>query len=193
MIKAQFIPAILLTLTFVVLTGIIFPVLIWAISSVSFPYQAKGSFIEKDNKIIASERIGQNFTLPEYFHPRPSAAGSGYDSNSSGGTNLGPTSKKLYDGISALAKEYREKNGLSPDTKIPVDAVTRSASGLDPHISPANAILQANRIAKARGVKPEDILNLINANTEERFLGIFGERRLNVLKLNLQLSTLTKS
>src|SRR5579862_2232754 len=153
-------PAIMLTLFFIVAMGIAFPVLIWGISKVAFPHQAGGSLI-KDGKgnVIGSEIIGQNFTKPEYFHPRPSAAGNGYDAANSSGTNLGPTSDKLingihkktadgkddpgnFDGIVDLAKAYRDENGLAADAVLPADAVTRSASGLDPDISPANANLQ---------------------------------------------------
>lgn len=197
-------PAIMLVLAFVVVTGFIFPAVIWGIGQAVFPHQANGSLI-KDAKgnVVGSELIGQNFAKPEYFHPRPSAAGSGYDANNSSGTNLGPTSDKLingiaddpatkdtdetYLGIKQLAEQYRKENGLAADALLPADAVTRSGSGLDPHISPENAILQANRVAQARGMNVEDVKKLIEENTEGRFAGIYGDPRVNVLKLNLAL------
>ncbi|HXK20637.1 MAG TPA: K(+)-transporting ATPase subunit C [Polyangiaceae bacterium] len=200
-------PAIVLTAFFVVLTGLIFPGVVWAIGRVVFPSQAAGSLI-KDSKgtIVGSSLLGQNFTKPEYFHPRPSAAGNGYDAANSSGTNLGPTSDKLINGIKDdpatkdvdetylgfrdLAKAYREENGLAPDAVIPADAATRSASGLDPDISPANAELQVTRVAKARGIGQDRVRQAVAEHTSERFLGISGEPRVNVLELNLALDAL---
>lgn len=200
-------PAILLTVFFVVLTGLAFPVVVWAIGRVAFPTQAGGSLI-KDAKgnVIGSSLLGQTFTKPEYFHPRPSAAGAGYDAANSSGTNLGPTSDKLVNGIKDdpatkdvdetflgfrdLAKAYREENGLGADAVIPADAATRSASGLDPDISPANAELQVARVAKARGVGAERVRQVLADNTAGRTLGIFGEPRVNVLQLNLALDSM---
>lgn len=200
-------PAILLTLFFVVLTGIGFPVVVWAVGRVTFPDQASGSFI-KDAKgnVVGSSLLGQTFTKPEYFHPRPSAAGSGYDAANSSGTNLGPTSDKLvngikddpatkdvdetYPGFKDLAKAYREENGLAAAAVIPADAATRSASGLDPHISPANAELQVARVARARGLTADRVRQVLAANTAGRTVGIFGEPRVNVLELNLALDGL---
>ena len=200
-------PAILLTVFFVVLTGLAFPVVVWAVGRVAFPSQASGSLI-KDAKgnVVGSSLLGQTFTKPEYFHPRPSAAGAGYDAANSSGTNLGPTSDKLvngikddpatkdvdetYPGFGDLAKAYREENGLAPGTVIPADAATRSASGLDPDISPANAELQVARVAKARGVGEDRVRQLLARNTEGRTLGLFGEPRVNVLRLNLDLDGL---
>lgn len=209
MIKAQFLPAILLTLAFTILTGVVFPVIMWGVAQLGLSHQANGSLLFKGDKLIGSELIGQNFTSPRYFHPRPSAAGAGYDPLSSSGTNLGPTSKKLFDGIqddpstkdvdesyqgvSALAKTYREENGLSSGEQLPADSVTRSASGLDPHISPRNAQLQLNRVARERGIDPGSVQRLIEQNTESRFLGIFGEPRVNVLLLNLALDNTRSS
>lgn len=203
MIKAQIYPAIAVTLLYTLLTGLLFPLAIWAIAQVAFPYQANGSFVEKDGKIVGSELIGQNFAAARYFHPRPSAAGSGYDAMSSSGTNLGPTSKKLFSGIANdpstpdvdesyagvgdLAKAYRQENNLPTSTMLPVDAVTRSASGLDPHITPQNARLQAARVAREQNLDLAKVMALIDSNTEDRFLGLFGEPRVNVLKLNLAL------
>jgi len=200
-------PAIVLTLFFVVLTGLAFPGVVWAIGKVAFPSQAGGSLI-KDAKgnVVGSALLGQNFTKPEYFHPRPSAAGAGYDAANSSGTNLGPTSDKLINGIKDdpatkdvdetylgfrdLAKGYREENGLAPDAEIPADAATRSASGLDPDISPANAELQVARVAKARGLGAERVRGAVADNTSGRFLGLIGEPRVNVLQLNLALDAL---
>ena len=187
-------------LVLTVLTGLIFPMLITAIAQAVFPYQAKGSLVTQGGKVVGSELIGQNFTAPGYFHPRPSAAGSGYDGANSSGTNLGPTSSKLikgieddpatkdtdesYSGIPQLAAAYRKENNLTSSTRLPADAVTRSASGLDPHISPANATLQAARVAKARGLGVDAVKQLVAQNTEGRQFGILGEPRVNVFGLN---------
>lgn len=208
MVKAQILPAVLLTLTITVLTGMIFPCLIWGFSQILFPYQANGSLIVVNGKTIGSELIGQQFNSPRYFTPRPSAAGRGYDPTSSGGTNLGPTSKKLilgladdpstansdesFQGITNLAEAYRTSNELPYTTLLPADAVTRSASGLDPHISLRNAELQTARVAKERGLQSKDVTYLIEQTTEPRFLGIFGEPRVNVVKLNLALDELQR-
>lgn len=187
-------PAIALTLVFVVLTGLLFPAAIWGVSQAAFPHQANGSMVVKDGKVVGSELIGQTFAGPTFFHPRPSAAGSGYDASNSSGTNLGPTNPKLlqgadgFDGVKQLAMAYRRDNGLAEDVKIPADAVTRSASGLDPHISPRNAGLQAIRVAKARGVSLDSIQKLVSECTEVPLLGVFGESRVHVLRLNLKLS-----
>lgn len=202
-------PSIALTLWFIVITGLGFPLLIWGVGQVIFPHQANGSLAtDAKGRVIGSELIGQMFTTPGYFHPRPSAAGSGYDAANSGGTNLGPTSDKLlngvpddpktrdvderFDGVNQLAEAYRKENGLSADAIVPVDAVTRSASGLDPDISPANARLQAARVAAARRMPKERIFALIADCEIPRFAGIFGERRLNVLTLNLKLDELDR-
>jgi K+-transporting ATPase ATPase C chain len=197
-------PAIVLTLLFVVFTGFGFPALMYGIGR-AFPQQADGSMVtDKSGKVVGSELIGQNFAKPEYFHPRPSAAGNGYDANNSGGTNLGPTSDKLingihkklpdgkddpgnFDGIVDLVKAYRKENNLADNTPVPADAVTRSASGLDPQISPANAAIQAPRVAAARHMSVDQVQKLVEVNTDPRFLGIFGDPAVNVLKLNLAL------
>ncbi len=187
-------PAIALTLVFVVLTGLLFPAAIWGVSQAAFPHQANGSMVVKDGKVVGSELIGQTFAGPTFFHPRPSAAGSGYDASNSSGTNLGPTNPKLlegadgFDGVKQLAMAYRRDNGLAEDVMIPADAVTRSASGLDPHISPRNAGLQAVRVAKTRGVSLDSIKKLVSECTEPPLLGVFGESRVHVLRLNLKLS-----
>ena len=198
-------PAIVLTLLFVVFTGFAFPGAMYVIGRIpGLKNQADGSLVTMNGVVIGSSLIGQSFTKPEYFHPRPSAAGSGYDANNSSGTNLGPTSDKLingihkklpngkddpgnFDGVVDLAKAYRAENGLPADAQVPSDAVTRSASGLDPAISPANAEIQAARVAKARHMSVDDVKKLIDENTDPRFLGLFGDPAVNVLKLNMAL------
>jgi potassium-transporting ATPase KdpC subunit len=186
-------PAIFSVLVLTLLTGCVFPLLLYAIARPLFPRQTTGSLIMRGGAVIGSELIGQEFTRPEYFQSRPSAAGSGYDGTSSGGTNLGPNNPKLKDGaadfagIRQLAEEYRKRNGLAPDAPIPVDAVTRSASGLDPHITPANAALQIPRVARARGVSEEAVRRLVANHTEGLQLGFLGNPRVPVLELNLAL------
>ena len=169
---AQIRPAILSVLVLTVLTGCAFPLLLAVIGLPLFPRQAGGSLLTRGGVVIGSELIGQEFSRPEYFHSRPSAAGNGFDATSSGGTNLGPNNPKLtngapdFAGIAQLAEEYRKRNGLAPDAPIPIDAVTRSASGLDPHITPANAALQIPRVARARGVSEEAVRRLVVIHTE---------------------------
>ncbi len=195
-------PAIISVLAFTILTGLVFPALITAIAQVAMPTQANGSLIQRDGKTVGSRLIGQNFAAPKYFHPRPSAAGDGYDAGASSGTNLGPTSDKLingieddakteddesFSGVKQLAAAYRAENNLPANATVPADAVTRSASGLDPQISPANAALQAPRVAKARGLDESKVRELIAANTQARGLGVLGEAGVNVLQLNLAL------
>jgi K+-transporting ATPase ATPase C chain len=171
----------------IILCGI-YPLIVWGVSQVLFPKQANGSLIIRDGKIIGSELLAQNFTDPKYFHPRPSNAGdTGYDGMSSGGSNLGPISRKLIESVKERTEAYRTENGLQPSVSVPVDAVTASASGLDPHISVKNAILQSGRVAKARGMSEEALLSAIKAHTQSRDLGILGEPRVNVLELNLSL------
>jgi K+-transporting ATPase ATPase C chain len=194
----QILPSLRATLVLALFTGILFPLVITALSQVMCPKEANGSLIVgKDGKsVIGSELIGQSFTKPEYFHPRPSAAGSGYAGEASSGTNYGPTSRKLmlgekdFAGIKQLAEGYRKENELPADAQVPVDAVTRSGSGLDPHISPLNAELQAARVAKARHISPVAVFDLLKQHTEGRQLGFLGEPRVNVLRLNLALDQL---
>lgn len=164
-----------------------YPMLVWGIAQGLFHEKANGSLIIHDHKIIGSSLISQGFTGVQYFHPRPSAAGTGYDPMSSGGSNRGPLSKVLADTILHRVNEYRIENNLPASIPVPADAVTASASGLDPHISTLNALLQSPRVAKARGLSEEVILEKIVAQTEDRDLGIFGEPRVNVLVLNLDL------
>jgi potassium-transporting ATPase KdpC subunit len=156
---------------------------------VLFASQANGSLVrDSSGTVVGSTLLAQGFSRPEYFHPRPSAAGSdGYDATSSGGSNFGPTNQKLIDSVKDRAVAYREENGLANDAPVPVDAVTQSASGLDPDISPANALIQAGRVAKARNLPEDQVRALVNQNTEGRTLFILGEPRVNVLRLNLAL------
>jgi K+-transporting ATPase ATPase C chain len=232
-------PGLRLTIIFTILTGIVYPVVMTGISEVIFPKQSKGSLVTVNGKVVGSSLIGQPFAKPEYFHPRPSAAGNGYDASSSGATNLGPTSSKLlrgttkmddkknevvdFDGIadrivhycvdneipyesSVPLDQFKDSHGdlddvklikafnddkaplvFMPKTQIPQDAVTASASGLDPHITPANAEIQAARVAKARGVPADQVRQVVAQFTERPDWGIFGEPRVNVLLLNVAL------
>jgi potassium-transporting ATPase KdpC subunit len=164
-----------------------YPVLVWLAAQVIFPYSANGSFVEIQGKPVGSSLIGQPFSHDGYFHPRPSAAGNGYDAVHSGADNLGPISKKLIDSVTARIARYREINGLGRDTSVPADAVTASGSGLDPHISVGNALLQSPRVAHARGISIDDLKRQMDIATQDRQLGIFGEPRVNILLLNLAL------
>jgi K+-transporting ATPase ATPase C chain len=179
-------PAILITIVLTILTGLLYPLAVTGAAQALFHKQANGSLFERNGQVIGSELIGQNFTKPEYFHPRPSAAGNGYDAANSSGSNLGPTNPALADRLTKDAAQFRKDN---PDFSgpIPADAITTSASGLDPEITPANALAQAPRVAKARNVPLDRIQSLIAANTSSRDLGFLGEPRVNVLKLNLVL------
>ncbi len=170
----------------IVLCGI-YPLAVWVGGRIFFPDKAGGSLILQNGTVIGSSLIGQPFSGPRYFHPRPSAAGAGYDAASSGGSNLGPLSKKLIETIAGRAALFRKENGLSPGTRIPADAVTSSGSGLDPHISVKNALLQAPRVAQARGMSEAEIRKRIAAHTRGRDLAILGQPRVNVLLLNLDL------
>ncbi len=174
-------------LSLAVLVCGVYPALVWVAAQGIFHNEANGSLIVKNSRIAGSSLIAQGFNGAKYFHPRPSAAGSGYDAAASGGSNLGPLSKKLIEDIGRRVHDYRAGNGLSPDAIVPVDAVTASGSGLDPHISMANALLQASRVARARGLSVEAVQRMIEARTEGRFLGIIGEPRVNVLLLNLDM------
>jgi potassium-transporting ATPase KdpC subunit len=232
-------PGLRLTIVFTVLTGLLYPAVMTALSESFFPRQANGSLITVNGKVVGSSLIGQSFAKPEYFHPRPSAAGNGYDATASGGSNLGPTSAKLlhgttkmddkgkeivdFDGIddrvvhycldneipyesSVSLDQFKDSHGDLDDVKlikafnddkaplvfrakipIPPDAVTASSSGLDPHISPANAEMQANRVAKARGVAPDQVKSLVSKFTERADWGLWGEPRVNVLMSNIAL------
>lgn len=203
---AHIVPSIRATIVLGLFTGLLFPLAITGLSQLMFPGQANGSLIrDSSNRIIGSQLIGQNFTQPKYFHPRPSAAGSGYAGEASSGTNLGPTSAKLinglpddpatkdvdesYAGIKQLAEQYRKDNNMRSDEAVPVDAVTRSSSGLDPDISLANALLQARRVAQARSLPKEVVEDKVKHSVEQRTFGFIGEPRVNVLTLNLALDT----
>ena len=200
----QMMPALRATIVIAILTGLVFPAIVTVIAQFLFPKQANGSLIlNSQGHVIGSTLIGQQFVMEKYFHPRASAAGSGYAGEASAGTNLGPTSSKLilgqiddpttkdadesFAGIKQLSQKFRQENFLENNEKVPVDAVTRSGSGLDPHISQENALLQARRIAKVRSLPLSEVLGLVKKRTEPRQFGIFGEPRVNVLILNLSL------
>jgi K+-transporting ATPase ATPase C chain len=186
MIRKQLRPAILLTIVFIVVTGLVYPGIVTAVARVVFPNQASGSLVTVDGHVIGSRLIGQQFSKPWYFHPRPSAAGDGYDATASGGTNKGPTDRKLADTLIAGAIAQAESAGV-PKGKIPTDMATASASGLDPHISPANALFQVARVAAAREADSSQIRELALHYVESRQFGFLGEPRVNVLALNLAL------
>jgi K+-transporting ATPase ATPase C chain len=205
--------SVVLTLVLVAVLCGAYPLVVWAGAQVLFPAKANGSLItDATGAVRGSALLAQNFSSAKYFQPRPSAAGTGYDATSSGGTNLGPTSAKLtngvhakdaagkdvndpnnFDGIKDLVAAYRQANGLAATDPVPADAVTRSGSGLDPHISVANAAIQARRVATARGLVPEKVQALVAGYTEGRDLGVFGEPRVNVLLLNTALDQLNST
>jgi K+-transporting ATPase ATPase C chain len=183
----QLMPALRMVILLTVLTGLVYPGVVTGLCQVLFKDKANGSLVKVNGQIVGSSLIGQGFTKPEYFHGRPSAAGNdGYDASASTGSNLGPTSQKLYDRVKASADQFRKENpGFSGP--IPADALTASGSGLDPHISIANAQAQLARVAQARSADPATIRKLVDAGTENRDFGLLGEPRVNVLKLNLVL------
>ena len=180
------------TLVFAAVLCVLYPLAVWAAGQVAFKDKADGSLIvDAGGAIRGSRLLGQGFVGNQYFHPRPSAAGAGgYDAASSGGSNLGPTSQKLAELLRARVEAYRRINGLPPDASVPADAVTSSASGLDPHISLENAALQTSRVAVARGLPEDRVSGVVRDHTERRGLGFLGESGVNVLELNLALDSL---
>lgn len=187
MIRNQLRPAIVMTFALMVVTGLIYPGIVTAIAQAVFPRQANGSMVTVDGRVVGSELIAQGFASPAYFHPRPSAAGSGYDATASAGTNKGPTDRKLADTLIAQSVDAAVREDGAVKGRVPADMATRSASGLDPHVSPANAALQVARVAAARGVDPARVRMLVERHTERRTFGFMGEPRVNVLMVNLDL------
>ena len=192
-IFAEFGRSIVATIFFAVILCGAYPLVVFGAAKLFFPHQAGGSLlVDKSGAIRGSALLAQNFTGAQYFHPRPSAAGAnGFDATSSSGSNLGPTSSNLVANITQNLANYRTENNLATNATVPADAVTESASGLDPHISPANAEIQITRVAKARGISEEQLRKIVQQNTSGRDLGIFGEPRVNVMTLNFALDGLS--
>ena len=182
--KKNFAISILMTVATTVLLGLIYPLVVTGPAQVLFPHKANGQLIVENGTVIGSKLIGQEFSGTEYFHSRISAAGNGYDAANSGGTNFGPTNQKLIDRVKADVASDQAEN---PSTTVPIDLVTSSASGLDPDITPANAEFQLPRVAKSRGITPEQLQAVVTAHTQQRQFGALGEPRVNVLELNLDL------
>jgi K+-transporting ATPase ATPase C chain len=187
--RRQVFPALVVFLVLTVLTGVVYPLVLTGVSQVAFPGRSDGSLIERDGTVVGSRLLGQSFSGARYFHPRPSAAGDGYDGASSSASNLGPTNEDLLTAIEERVAAYRELNRVASEADVPVDAVTASGSGLDPHISSANARLQAPRVAESRGLPLEEVLDLVDEHTDDRSLGFLGEPGVNVLELNLALDS----
>jgi K+-transporting ATPase ATPase C chain len=183
-ITRNLIVAVLMTVVTTLILGILYPLAITAIAQVAFPNQANGQLIERNGTVIGSRIIAQGFSSPGYFRPRPSAAGTGYDAANSAGTQLGPTNPQLLDAVTPNDEAARKE---TPNAPVPIDLVTTSASGLDPHLSPAAADFQVPRVARERGIPEADVRRAVETNTAGRQLGFLGERRVNVLELNLAL------
>jgi K+-transporting ATPase ATPase C chain len=183
-IQKNLLIAVLMTVVTTLLLGVVYPLVVTGLAQAMFHDRANGQLRERNGHVIGSEIIGQGFTSPGYFHSRASAAGNGYDATNSGGTNLGPTNKKLIDAVKAAVDAARKDN---PNDPVPIDLVTSSASGFDPHLSPDAAMFQVPRVAKARGLSETDLRALVTAHIEGRQLGFLGEPRVNVLMLNLAL------
>ena len=196
MLRRQLFTALKVTVALLVLTCGVYPAAVWAVGRVAFKHQADGSFVTSNGKVVGSSLIGQRFAdndgnpIPKYFQPRPSAAGDGYDPTASGGSQLGPSNPKLFEEVKARVVAYRQLNGLADNVSVPVDAVTASGSGLDPDISVANALDQASRVARARGLALGAVTDLVHAHTNGRPWGVLGEKTVNVLDLNLALDKL---
>jgi len=184
--KRNLLISILMTIATTVLLGLIYPLVVTGLAQVIFPHKADGQLIVKGGTVVGSIIIGQGFTGPQYFHSRPSAAGNGYDAANSGGSNLGPTNQKLLDRVKSDVSAAVSEN---PGAPVPIDMVTTSASGFDPHITPANAEFQLPRVAKTRGITPDQLRDLVAQHTEGRQFGVLGEARVNVLELNLDLDS----
>ncbi|HET7855239.1 MAG TPA: K(+)-transporting ATPase subunit C [Gaiellaceae bacterium] len=185
--RRQLVPALVVFLALTVLTGVAYPLALTGVAQVVFPGRADGSLIERDGQTVGSRLLGRQFSSPRYFHPRPSAAGDGYDAMASSASNLGPTNEEFLSEVRTRVAAYRRENGLARGAEVPADAVTASGSGLDPHISPANARIQAARVARARGLGLDEVLALVDEHTDGRSLGFLGEPGVNVLELNLAL------
>jgi potassium-transporting ATPase KdpC subunit len=191
MLKHQLRPAMLVTLVLMLITGVAYPGAVTGVAQLLFPRQANGSLITVNGRVVGSELIGQQFSRAEYFHPRPSAAGNGYDDTLSGGSNRGPTDLTLADTLIAQAVDSAVRLDGAVRGRVPADLVTRSGSGLDPHVSPASALLQVDRVARARKLDPTVLRALVERHIEGRQFGFFGEPRVNVLRLNLALDSLS--
>jgi K+-transporting ATPase ATPase C chain len=185
--RRQLAPALTVFLFFTMLVGVVYPLAVTGVARIAFPSKSQGSLVRQGDTVVGSRLIGQAFGGLRYFQPRPSAAGTGYDGAASGASNLGPSDPVLLANVRARIAAYRRLNGLAASTPVPVDAVTASASGLDPEISPANARLQAPRVARSRGLALAQVLALVRENTDGRSLGFLGEPGVNVLELNLAL------
>ena len=186
-LKKNLLIAVLMTVVTTVLLGLVYPLVVTGLAQALFRDKANGQLRARHGQVVGSDLIGQGFAAPGYFHSRASAAGQGYDATSSGGTNLGPTNKKLIDAVAAAVGAAKKEN---PGAAVPIDMVTTSASGFDPHITPDNAMFQVPRVAKARGIAEAELRQLVSEHVEGRQLGFLGEPRVNVLRLNLALESL---